>query len=287
MAAAPTGIPVRKAEPAKRVDISTLVGIALAFSAILGGLILERGRVQDVAQITAALIVFGGTFGAVLVSFPLHLIVRAIKRLRWVFVEPPAGLEESIEEIVRLATLARRKGILSLEDELDKISDPYLRRAITLSVDGLELTELRKVMEFSDNAEESRAIEESRVLESAGGFAPTIGIIGAVLGLIQVMKNLADIEEVGHGIAVAFVATVYGVGLSNLFLLPVAQKIKSRAQAETKRRMLIAEGIVGIVEGLNPKLLRSKLEAFTLASAPPKKKAAAEETAGTPAPEGA
>ena len=126
------------------MDISTLVGIALAFSAILGGLILERGRVQDVAQITAALIVFGGTFGAVLVSFPLHLIVRAIKRLRCVFVEPPAGLEESIDEIVRLATLARRKGILSLEDELDKISDPYLRRAITLSIDGLELTELRK-----------------------------------------------------------------------------------------------------------------------------------------------
>jgi chemotaxis protein MotA len=132
-----------------------------------------------------------------------------------------------------------------------------------LAVDGSDLQEIRAMLELEIDMEEAHVEAEAKVFEGAGGYAPTIGIIGAVLGLIQVMKNLADIEEVGHGIAVAFVATVYGVGVSNLFFLPVAQKIKARAHAETKRRLLISEGIAGIVEGLNPKILRSKLEAFT------------------------
>jgi chemotaxis protein MotA len=152
-----------------------------------------------------------------------------------------------------------------------------------LAVDGCDLQEIRAMLELEIDMEEARAEAEAKVFEGAGGYAPTIGIIGAVMGLIQVMKNLADIEEVGHGIAVAFVATVYGVGLSNLLFLPMAQKIKARAHAETKRRTLITEGVAGIVEGLNPKLLRAKLEAFTGGAA-----ASGEASgAGVPAAEGA
>jgi chemotaxis protein MotA len=222
-----------------------------------------------------------------MISTPTNVLKGALRRMMGVIKDPVAPIGDLLEEVILYAMQARKMGLVSLEDSADGISDPFFKKGLMLAVDGSDLQEIRAMLELEMDLEESRAEAEAKVFEGAGGYAPTIGIIGAVLGLIQVMKNLADIEEVGHGIAVAFVATVYGVGLSNLFLLPVAQKIKSRAQAETKRRMLIAEGIVGIVEGLNPKLLRSKLEAFTLASAPPKKKAAAEETAGTPAPEGA
>jgi chemotaxis protein MotA len=269
------------------IDLATLLGGVLGLGAILGGLVLEGGQIADVAQITAAIIVLGGTLGAVMISTPTNVLKGALRRMMGVIKDPVAPIGDLLEEVILYAMQARKMGLVSLEDSADGISDPFFKKGLMLAVDGSDLQEIRAMLELEMDLEESRAEAEAKVFEGAGGYAPTIGIIGAVLGLIQVMKNLADIEEVGHGIAVAFVATVYGVGLSNLFLLPVAQKIKSRAQAETKRRMLIAEGIVGIVEGLNPKLLRSKLEAFTLASAPPKKKAAAEETAGTPAPEGA
>jgi chemotaxis protein MotA len=169
---------------------------------------------------------------------------------------------------------------VSLEETAGQVTDPFLKKGLMLAVDGCDLQEIRTMLDLEMELEEARAEAEAKVFEGAGGYAPTIGIIGAVMGLIQVMKHLEDIEEVGHGIAVAFVATVYGVGVSNLLFLPMAQKIKSRAHAEMKRRMLISEGIIGIVEGLNPKLLRSKLEAFTAAAAPKKKKKGAEEGAG-------
>jgi chemotaxis protein MotA len=167
------------------------------------------------------------------------------------------------EEIIEYATKARKNGIVSLEQEAAEIEDPFLRKALNLAVDGADLQELRSMMELQIAVDEHRVEAEARVFESAGGYAPTIGIIGAVMGLIQVMKHLANIDEVGHGIAVAFVATVYGVGASNLFFLPVANKIKARAHEETERRELILEGVVGIVEGLNPKLIRSKLEIYS------------------------
>jgi chemotaxis protein MotA len=155
---------------------------------------------------------------------------------------------------------------VSLEQEADLIEDPFLRKALNLAVDGTDLQELRKMLELEIALGEHRAEEEARVFEAAGGYAPTIGIIGAVLGLIQVMKNLANIDEVGHGIAVAFVATVYGVGSANILFLPAANKIKARAHHEVQAKELMLEGVAGIVEGLNPKLIRSKLEAY----APPK-----------------
>jgi len=164
--------------------------------------------------------------------------------------------------LIGYATKARKNGLVSLETEALEIPDPFLRKALTLAVDGTDLQELRNMMQLEIDMAEGRAMAEAKVFESAGGYSPTIGIIGAVMGLIQVMKNLANIEEVGHGIAVAFVATVYGVGLANIFLPPASNKIKARIESDTELKELKLEGVVAIVEGLNPKLIRSKLDAY-------------------------
>ncbi|MEO5924561.1 MAG: flagellar motor protein [Bryobacteraceae bacterium] len=245
------------------IDFATFAGIVVALGAILGGLVLEGGKIADVAQVTAAMIVLGGTLGAVMVATPVKVLKGALKRIMGVIKDPVPPIGDILEEVVEYSTLARKNGLISLENVAADISDPFLRKGLMLAVDGSDLQEIRSMLELEIDIEEERAEAEAKVFEGAGGYAPTIGIIGAVMGLIQVMKNLADIEEVGHGIAVAFVATVYGVGLSNLLFLPMAQKIKARAHAEAKRRVLITEAIAGIVEGLNPKLLRAKLEPFT------------------------
>jgi len=245
-----------------RLDVSTIGGGVLAVAAIIGGLLLENGEVRDIAQYTAAVIVLGGTAGAVLISCPMSTIKGAARRAGSTFSESGPKPGELIEEILRYATEARKNGIVSLERTAGTIEDPFLRKALTLAVDGTDLVEIRKMMELEMTAEEQRAHAEAKVFEAAGGYAPTIGIIGAVMGLIQVMKNLANIDEVGHGIAVAFVATVYGVGFSNLFCLPLAAKMKARTEERMHLAELKLEGVLGITEGLNPTLLRAKLEAF-------------------------
>ncbi|MDX1982389.1 MAG: flagellar motor protein [Bryobacteraceae bacterium] len=247
---------------ARKPDLASIAGLMLAAVAILGGLLLEGGSILDIAQYTAAIIVLGGTIGATMLNAPLSTFLGAFKQLQTVFFESPHSPSVVIEQLIEYATQARKGGIASLEQEAAGIADPFLRKALTLAVDGTDLQELRKMMELEMDIAENRAEAQAKVFEQAGGYAPTVGIIGAVMGLIQVMKNLANIEEVGHGIAVSFVATVYGVGMANLFCLPVAGKIKARAQDETHMREMILEGVCGIVEGLNPKLLRMKLEAF-------------------------
>ena len=234
----------------------------MALGGILGGLIMEGGKIKDVSQITAAFIVLGGTFGAVMVSTPLRVLKGAGVRFAHVFLDKTQAPDAAIEQVISYATKARKQGLVSLETEALEIEDPFLRKALTLAVDGTDLQELRIMMQLEIDTAESRALAEAKVFEAAGGYSPTIGIIGAVMGLIQVMKNLANIEEVGHGIAVAFVATVYGVGLANIFLLPAANKIKARIERDTELKELKLEGVVAIVEGLNPKLIRSKLEAY-------------------------
>lgn len=255
-----------KAKPAAKSgstpDFATIGGIILALGGILGGLLLEGGKIKDVSQITAAMIVLGGTFGAVMVSTPLGVLKGAIFRFINVIMDKTQAPDAAIEELIGYATKARKNGLVSLENECLEIKDPFLRKALTLAVDGTDLQEIRSMMQLEMDIASSRAQEEARVFESAGGYSPTIGIIGAVMGLIQVMKNLANIEEVGHGIAVAFVATVYGVGLANILLLPAATKIKSRVERDTELKELKLEGVIAIVEGLNPKLIRSKLDAY-------------------------
>ena len=246
----------------------------MALTGILGGLILEKGSVQDVAQATAAMIVLGGTLGAVMVTTPLTVMLRAFHGLGGVFWETSVSAGETIDELIRYATKARKNGIVSLEAEAAAVSDPFLRKALSLAVDGTDLQELRKMMEIDIGISEVAAEAEAKVWESAGGYSPTIGIIGAVMGLIQVMKHLEDIKEVGHGIAVAFVATVYGVGAANIFFLPAANKLKARMRTATILKEMTLEGIVGIVEGLNPTLIRMKLESFSREPAKPKRPAA-------------
>jgi chemotaxis protein MotA len=245
-----------------KLDLVTIGGLVLAVGGILGGLVLEGGKVKDVAQVTAAIIVLCGTIGAVMVTTPIQTLIGAVKKLGMVFFEADNSPHDIIEEIIRYATKARKSGIVSLEQDAEAIQDPFLRKALNLAVDGTDLDVIRKIMELEINLEEHHAEAEAKVFEAAGGYAPTIGIIGAVLGLIQVMKNLANIDEVGHGIAVAFVATVYGVGSANVFFLPAGAKIRARGQKVIQNHELMLEGVGGIVEGLNPKLIRSKLEAY-------------------------
>ena len=245
-----------------RPDVATIAGLALALAGIIGGLLLEKGSIQDVAQGTAAMIVFGGTFGAVLVTTPMSHVLRAVRGLGTVFFERASDTAAVIDGLIRYATQARRQGIVSLETEAAEIEDPFLRKALSLAVDGTDLQELRKMMEIDIALAEHAAETEAKVWDAAGGYAPTIGIIGAVMGLIQVMKHLEDIKEVGHGIAVAFVATVYGVGSANILFLPAATKLRTRMHDATVRKDMILEGVAGIVEGLNPTLIRLKLDAY-------------------------
>ena len=251
------------AKRARKADLASWIGLLLATGAILGGLLLEGGKLSDIAQHTAAIIVIGGTFGATMLNSPLKTFIAAMKQCVHVFLEQTDSPSTVIAEIIDYASKARRHGIVSLEQEATQIEDPFLRKALILAVDGTDLQELRKMMELEIEMIEHRATAEAKIFEQAGGYAPTVGIIGAVMGLIQVMKNLANIDEVGHGIAVSFVATVYGVGLANLFLLPVAGKIKARVREEIHLKELIVEGVSAIVEGLNPKLIRMKLEAYS------------------------
>ena len=246
------------------MDFASAGGLALALVGILGGLLMEGGKIRDVAQITAAIIVLGGTFGAVLVSTPLPVVMGAMKRVAGVFTEHGSTLGALLDEVTGYALKARKNGLVSLEQDADNVQDRFLQKALNLAVDGTDLQEIRRMLELEIELEEHHAEAEAKVFEAAGGYAPTIGIIGAVLGLIQVMKNLANIEEVGHGIAVAFVATVYGVASANLLFLPAATKIKARIASEIRRKELIIEGVSGIVEGLNPKLMRAKLEAYSM-----------------------
>lgn len=247
---------------ASRFDFATLTGVMMALAAILGGLVFEGGQIGDILQGTAALIVLGGTAGAVMIATPTATLKGAMRRLAGVVRDPSPPLTGVLEELLDYSKMARKSGLTALDRVTDDIADPFLKKALMLAVDGSDLQELRGILDLEIQIEEMRAEAEARVFEQAGGYAPTIGIIGAVLGLIQVMKNLANMGEVGHGIAVAFVATVYGVGAANLILLPVAQKIKARAQRDVQRQELIVEGVAGIVEGLNPKLLQARLDVF-------------------------
>jgi len=244
------------------MDFATIGGLALAFAGIVGGLLMEGGKIKDISQITAAFIVLGGTLGAVMVSTPMPVLKGAMLRMIHVVLDKTQAPDAAIEQLIGYATKARKNGLVSLEKEASEIEDPFLRKALTLAVDGTDLQEIRNMMQLDMDITDGRAQAEAKVFEAGGGYSPTIGIIGAVMGLIQVMKNLANIEEVGHGIAVAFVATLYGVGLANIVLLPAAAKIKARIERDTELKELKLEGVIGIVEGLNPKLIRSKLDAY-------------------------
>jgi chemotaxis protein MotA len=244
------------------MDKSSFAGVFIALGGILLGLMLEGGKLVQVIQPTAALIVLGGTLGAVMLQFPLRLVIAAFLRLSQVFFDRSSNPQVLIAEIVRYAHKARKEGIVSLDRNLEEIGDPFLKKGLMLAVDGTEPQEIRKMMELELDNQAEHDEHVPKVFESAGGYSPTIGIIGAVLGLIQVMQHLDDMGSVGRGIAVAFVATIYGVGAANLFFLPVAGKIKIRVRQEQIRREMMLEGVISILEGMNPRMIETKLLAF-------------------------
>jgi len=248
------------------VDKASVSGVLLGLAGIVGGLLLEGGTVSQVVQPTAAMIVFGGTAGAVLVQFPLPVVFGALGRLAGIFSEPRTGMEAVIDRLVTYANIARRRGIVALDEELPKVQDPFMRRVLTLAVDGTEPQELRKIAELELDNQLEHEERYPLVFESAGGFSPTVGIIGAVLGLIQVMQHLDKIDEVGRGIAVAFVATIYGVGAANLLFIPAAGKLRIRLREELAQREMVLEGVISILGGMNPRMLRNSLRSFLGAS---------------------
>jgi chemotaxis protein MotA len=260
-----------KKQGSVRPDFATIGGLVLALGGITAGLLMEGGKIQDIAQVTSALIVLGGTLGAVMITTPLPVLLRAAKQFSSVIIGRGPETSQVIEEIIGYAVQARKNGIVSLEQEAARSGDPFLKKALGLAVDGIESDKIRDIMELEIEIFEQKSEAEAKVFEAAGGYSPTIGIIGAVLGLIQVMKNLADIDEVGRGIAVAFVATIYGVAVANIIFLPVANKLKARAKEAVQLREMMLQGVLSIAEGLNQKLIRMQLEAY----APPQAASAA------------
>jgi chemotaxis protein MotA len=246
------------------MDIASIGGIVLAVAGILAGMMIEGGNIGQITQPTAAMIVVGGTMGAVMLQFPLKTFLAALRQAMKIFMADGSDGQEVLKQLVQFANKARKSGIVSLDQDLSTVEDPFLKQALMLAIDGTEPNELRKIMqmELDNKAEMEEKIPQ--VFEAAGGYSPTVGIIGAVLGLIQVMQHLDNIDEVGRGIAVAFVATIYGVALANLICLPAAGKLKIRHREEQMVKEMMLEGVISILEGMNPRMMETKLKTFLL-----------------------
>jgi chemotaxis protein MotA len=244
------------------VDITTPGGMVLAVAFILFGQWLEGGHASSLVQLTALLIVGGGTLGAIVVANPMSVLKNAVKMGLLCIKSVKDDRAEVSKMLLEMATLARKDGVLALEQKMASVQDPFLKRALGMVVDGVDRSVARDVLEAQAHHDFMHDAAGAKVWESAGGFCPTVGILGAVLGLIHVMENLSDPSKLGPGIATAFVATIYGVGLSNIVFLPMAAKIKIKLTAEKDRKALITEGVLGIQEGLSTGALQEKIMAY-------------------------
>jgi chemotaxis protein MotA len=244
------------------MDVISLTGLLLAIVAIVGGQLLEGGHIGSLIQPTAFMIVLGGTIGAVMLQSPWRTFVTGLRISMWVFKPPVPPLHDLIEQIVGWSNIARREGLLSLENKMEGMTDPFMRKGVQLLVDGVEPEHIREVMEVEITTWETDMKQASKIWDAAGGYAPTVGILGAVMGLIHVMENLSDPAKLGSGIAVAFVATIYGVGSANLFFLPVAKKIQANIMRLVAVREMLLEGIVRIAHGDNPRIIESRLQGY-------------------------
>lgn len=245
------------------MDILSLVGVLLAFVALVGGSILKGAGVASLLNPAAFVIVMIGTTASILLQTPLKVFMRAMKILPWAFKPPNVDYAGTIEKITEWSNVARRQGLLGLEPAIQSETDEFTRRGLQFLVDGVEPSALRETLEMEMDEREERETAAAKVFEGMGIYAPTLGIIGAVLGLIAVMKNLADPSKLGHGIAAAFTATIYGIGLANLFLLPLASKLKGIIKGQTTQRLMLLEGFVAIAQGENPRNIESRLRGFT------------------------
>jgi chemotaxis protein MotA len=246
------------------MDILSIIGVLLGFSAIIGGNLMAGGDIGALVNVDAFFIVVGGTLGATLLQFPPRIFLRSLKILIWIVHPEKQQLSKQIDKIVRWSTLARKEGLLGLEAVIDAEKDTLAKKGLQLLVDGNEPDVIRDCLEVELETKEYIDMQAAKVFDAMGGFSPTIGIIGAVIGLIHVMQNLAKPELLGAGIATAFVATIYGVGLANLLFIPVANKLKAHIYLASQARVMLIEGITSIAEGENPRNIELKLSGFVL-----------------------
>lgn len=244
------------------MDVLSFIGLILGVAAILVGQYLEGGHISTLLNGPAILIVLGGTFGAVMLQSPLRTFLRGMRMLLWVFIPPRLQTEKAISKLVAWSNIARKEGLLGLENIEASEADPFTRKGLQLLVDGSEPENIRNIMDVDITTKEHHDLSAARIFESMGGYSPTIGIIGAVLGLIQVMGHLSDPGKLGSGIAVAFVATIYGVGVANLIFLPIANKLKNIIHLQVRHHEMIVEGMASIAEGENPRNIETKLLGF-------------------------
>ncbi|AZS17534.1 flagellar motor protein [Paenibacillus lutimineralis] len=252
------------------MDISTVIGIIIGLAALVGGFIWEGGELGGLMQLTAACIVFGGTLAAVLVSFPLAKLKTVPRALAIAFATRGTDIAGLIDDITRMSHTARREGVLALEKKAAEYPDPFLREGVQLVVDGTDRAMVEQIMELELQSTHHKYEGYAKIFESAGGYAPTMGIIGTVMGLIHVLGSLTEPTALGPSIALAFTATLYGVASANLIFLPIASKIKSRGEDEIQRMEMMLEGILSIQNGDHPVLVRRKLESFGADSITPK-----------------
>ena len=246
------------------MDKLSIAGLFIAILAVYIGFTLDGGHLSALFELPAFIIVFGGTLGAVMLQSSMMQFTHAISLLKWVFSPPKYDIERGISEIVDWATKARESGYLALEDTALEIEDSYTQKGLNLLVDGVEIDSFRSVLELDLDIYREHNLRSANVFEAMGGYSPTIGILGAVLGLIHAMSNLTEPALLGQGIATAFIATIYGVGFANLFYLPVANKIRAIIHQQTMYREMICEGLVSIAQGENPHAIENKLSAFRL-----------------------
>ncbi len=244
------------------IDRGSFLGVIIGVAVIVAANFIEGGTVDSLFQLTAALIVFGGTFGATLLSFPMKDVIQAGASLKEVFFIQEPDPESIINDIINWSYIARRNGMIALDAESERITDPFLKKSLRLAIDGMNPKLLRETMEQENITYEENKRRSAKVFETAGGYAPTIGIIGAVMGLIKVMENLSDPSKLGAGIAVAFVATIYGVGSANLILLPISKRLLNKIQKDLFIREMMLEGIILIQSGINPHYIDEKLRVF-------------------------
>lgn len=244
------------------MDWGSVAGLVLAAVGILGGQLLEGGHLKSLVQPAAFVIVVVGTLGAVLLQSGLVSFVRGARMAAWAFSPPPADHEALIRDIGIWSFTARREGLLSLERFLERTEDPFIAKGLRLLADGIDTVRLREILDVEISTYESGRRQALKIWEAAGGYAPTIGIIGAVLGLIHVMENLTDPSKLGGGIAVAFVATIYGVGLANLVFLPVSNKLKTVLAQQVLRLEMLQDAFAGIAEGHNPRVIEERMRAY-------------------------
>ena len=244
------------------MDKLSLFGLLVAFSGIVGGQLLEGGTVSVLLQGAAFLIVCGGTLGAVLLQNPRQVFITGIKMGRWAFITPKIDMQNLVYQLTAWSSAARKEGVLMLEGQIKGIKDPFVAKGLQLLVDGNSAEKIREVLEVDVSAYESLRWEGARVWEAAAGYSPTIGILGAVLGLIHVMQVLGDPSKLGAGIAVAFIATIYGVGLANLVFLPIAGKLKMLIQQQLVMKEMLIDGLVMIANAENPRFIESKLKGY-------------------------